>query len=1131
MSHFFKLLFLSFLGFSLVFSPGVLWALSLQDLQNQTSELLNRAQTTTSNSPINNTPTTCYNFTSSLHLASQDKNTAGQVSKLQQFLKTAGYYTGPVGGIFGYSTEKAVQLFQRQYNIVSSGTYWSTGYGAVGPKTRAQIRVVTCIGNNTINNRINTSSSTTCYNFTSSLHLASQDKNTAGQVSKLQQFLKTAGYYTGPVGGIFGYNTENAVKTFQRQAKIVSSGTYLTTGYGSVGPKTRAQIRAVTCNQVATTVFNSDPNSLVNGDGNLGAVNNNSFDNTQFLDWTDNNVSDPNNSQSLITAPDTSNPVIPVDDTPTPISVTPPPSTGSGSAVINIPFDLGQAPFTVLFNAGYSQGSISTYDWNFSDSNNEYPATDEGRLVGHRFDRAGTYTVSLRTKDVNGNVLATASKTITVLNRPSGAKIYYLAGNGNDAWTGLCSSPPSTGTCGPWKTIAKLKASASTISANGVQILFRRGDTFDTGGSWFLGSLLRPLPHYLTLGAYGSGAQPVIEKITGSLDPTSALFNISNTSGRGVIVKDLHIKGNLWIRPSYSNGSFVWPGVQAILRNISISNGNLIMWGSEGVVLEGVDINATGVGSETTSAFLTDRNPGLFYINRSKIHGANSHCVYLSGSAYSVLVENNELYNCGTNPSRSRPGFTIHGNHDNIIIRSNQIHHNGLALGLDANVGYPDVMTRILVEANNIYGQTSHVFQLASLQNSIIRNNNIHDNPGTSQPVFWIKAASSVSAMTNLQVYGNTLSNNSGGLLNVDGTVNDTRDLHFKNNRISGGTTPLITDHRVYSSSNIRSYLDFSGNTYTGFSNTSILFVTPLGQLNLPAWLAYEAGGSPVVDPPVSNPETVISNPPVEETNPTPSIPPPVVNNINLNSGLMAYFSFDAFTGKNTDDSVSGGQASCVDSATYTCPSAGSGKIGNDLVFNGSSSYMRFSNNSQINPTQAMTISVWVKPVSWAGGDRRILQKAPNDSDPASSQYRLSSSGGQLAFAITGFNTLTAPLPPTNTWSHLVALYDGSSLKLYQNGQLVSSTSASGPIPTTNYALFIGTKTNSSPSYNYFNGEIDEVRLYNRALNLSEIQTLAGAPVTIKYSLIRQLAGVWFSLQEIKTVAWHWWQNLWFKVF
>jgi hypothetical protein len=73
-----------------------------------------------------------------------------------------------------------------------------------------------------------------------------------------------------------------------------------------------------------------------------------------------------------------------------------------------------------------------------------------------------------------------------------------------------------------------------------------------------------------------------------------------------------------------------------------------------------------------------------------------------------------------------------------------------------------------------------------------------------------------------------------------------------------------------------------------------------------------------------------------------------------------------------------------------------------------------------------------------------------------------------------------------NAWSHLASTYDGSTLRLYVNGVLVSSTAAAGSLAASSGVLRIG---GNGVWPEWFAGLIDEVRVYNRALTAGEIQT------------------------------------------
>ena len=79
-----------------------------------------------------------------------------------------------------------------------------------------------------------------------------------------------------------------------------------------------------------------------------------------------------------------------------------------------------------------------------------------------------------------------------------------------------------------------------------------------------------------------------------------------------------------------------------------------------------------------------------------------------------------------------------------------------------------------------------------------------------------------------------------------------------------------------------------------------------------------------------------------------------------------------------------------------------------------------------------------------------------------------------------------------NTWSHLAATYDGSTMRLYVNGVVVASKAQTGPIATSAGALSIGGDALYGQS---FQGTIDEVRVYNVALTQAQIQSDMTTPI------------------------------------
>ena len=150
--------------------------------------------------------------------------------------------------------------------------------------------------------------------------------------------------------------------------------------------------------------------------------------------------------------------------------------------------------------------------------------------------------------------------------------------------------------------------------------------------------------------------------------------------------------------------------------------------------------------------------------------------------------------------------------------------------------------------------------------------------------------------------------------------------------------------------------------------------------------------------------------------------------------------------------------------------------------------------------TNGETLEAWVYPVSippvnCTGTNCQFMDVVMKDSDR---YYMLASSnngqkpevGGIFA---TGKHIIYAPSPlATNTWTHLAVTYDSTMLRLYVNGALVSSAPETALITTSTSPLFIG---GDQTMGQYFNGRIDEVRVYNRGLSAAEIQADMNTPI------------------------------------
>src|SRR5207253_10979035 len=172
------------------------------------------------------------------------------------------------------------------------------------------------------------------------------------------------------------------------------------------------------------------------------------------------------------------------------------------------------------------------------------------------------------------------------------------------------------------------------------------------------------------------------------------------------------------------------------------------------------------------------------------------------------------------------------------------------------------------------------------------------------------------------------------------------------------------------------------------------------------------------------------------------------------------------------------------------------GKVGNALQFNATD-----NGNGNDDPrvtigrtfdvsTLPFTLSAWVNPVNFADW-RAILSKRDSfQAETMRFDWELHKDTGTVYLDRYGVIVNFTYSPPTNTWTHLTIVATSTGTKLYVNGILTQQVFAAfslGSGSTSNTAIG-GTGEGPGGNNDPFNGLIDEVRAYNRALSDSEIQ-------------------------------------------
>jgi glucose/arabinose dehydrogenase/PKD repeat protein len=171
------------------------------------------------------------------------------------------------------------------------------------------------------------------------------------------------------------------------------------------------------------------------------------------------------------------------------------------------------------------------------------------------------------------------------------------------------------------------------------------------------------------------------------------------------------------------------------------------------------------------------------------------------------------------------------------------------------------------------------------------------------------------------------------------------------------------------------------------------------------------------------------------------------------------------------------------------------GKYGPGLTFDGVDDWVTVADADSLDIGGPLTLEAWVKPRVQGIWDNVLVKEAP--ASLAYALYATGDAGAPRPNAAVGVSELFAPgVLPTGAWTHLAATYDGSAIRIYVDGVLVATQGGVTAPPTTGNPLRIGGDTIGSDEF--FDGSIDEIRIYDRALTADEVgtdmNTRIGAP-------------------------------------
>lgn len=217
----------------------------------------------------------------------------------------------------------------------------------------------------------------------------------------------------------------------------------------------------------------------------------------------------------------------------------------------------------------------------------------------------------------------------------------------------------------------------------------------------------------------------------------------------------------------------------------------------------------------------------------------------------------------------------------------------------------------------------------------------------------------------------------------------------------------------------------------------------------------------------------------------------------SMSNNIVSEWNFDNITDYNTStyvigttsgniaDSWGANNGTAVGNPILVTSNCVSGKC---INFNGTS-YIS-TRDIDFTDTNAFSISVWIKIGSSSG--RTVICKPDIASGAGSPRYCLDLAGNGVSLRFFGYavegvrGALTGgPIINDNKWHHIAGTFDGSTWSVFLDGSKAMSTISAATLSNSDYNLIIGARNVDN---SLFNGLIDEVRLYNKALSISQIK-------------------------------------------
>ncbi|HEV2292213.1 MAG TPA: PKD domain-containing protein [Tepidisphaeraceae bacterium] len=365
----------------------------------------------------------------------------------------------------------------------------------------------------------------------------------------------------------------------------------------------------------------------------------------------------------------------------------------------------GQAIFVHGVNSSLGSGAPQNalYKWDFGDSGSSYN-TLHGFNAAHHYANPGTYTIRLTVTNQAGKSNQTS---ITVKVTDNTRKKVYVSSAGSDSNSGSQSSPIRS-----WAKAASMGNSASNI-----EILFRRGDTFEAKDGFHIWGT------NVVVGAYGSGNRPII-KYTASV---TGYPTITSPKGSSITIRDLSFTSTVSNQPQ---------AIAASGDNVSVLNNQFLALGyavngntrPDGLLVQG---NSAPQVDGIQSYFVWGSGTDHVYLGNTVRNSREEHSIRVT-SADRVLVWDNDLTNTTgevSGDNTPKGALTLHSGSYFWIAR-NDLKKGPVAigpLGNDDGLNNTSARFRYGVFDGNVFDTkvaVDHGAERIMLRNNVIKSGN-----------------------------------------------------------------------------------------------------------------------------------------------------------------------------------------------------------------------------------------------------------------------------------------------------------------------------------------------------------------------------------------------------------------------